>query len=338
MVEMAKFIKPILGIVPPDLTGLDPRQFTPADRPPAGVPEAAREAAGGLRPAHDDERDRLPPPVVRDGPAHRDDVGVRDHRDVPGRPEPGHGLRPAPPLHGRDRRRLPGLGHPARRDRAASRTRSAPRPARSAPRSDSRRRSPGSTSGAAAPSASCSSRARRSARRTVLSSVDARLTYLGLIEPGTLEPDVRGGGPPVQVPRLVGQGQPGRRPAARLHLPARRGRAPARRDQLQRRRRRHGAGLRRRQVRPLVEAAVHRHDHPDPRRPVDGAARQARHQLLRPVRAVQPRPEPRDVGRQPRGVRRRGHRPDRRGRPEHPRHHPPSPGPHPARHRAPVRA
>jgi phytoene dehydrogenase-like protein len=29
MVEMARFIKPILGIVPPDLTGLDPRQFTP---------------------------------------------------------------------------------------------------------------------------------------------------------------------------------------------------------------------------------------------------------------------------------------------------------------------
>jgi phytoene dehydrogenase-like protein len=29
MVEMAKFIKPILGIVPPDLTGFDPRQFSP---------------------------------------------------------------------------------------------------------------------------------------------------------------------------------------------------------------------------------------------------------------------------------------------------------------------
>ncbi len=29
MVEMAKFIKPILGIVPPDLTGLDVRQFAP---------------------------------------------------------------------------------------------------------------------------------------------------------------------------------------------------------------------------------------------------------------------------------------------------------------------
>ena len=29
MVEMAKFIKPILGIVPPDLTGFDPRQLSP---------------------------------------------------------------------------------------------------------------------------------------------------------------------------------------------------------------------------------------------------------------------------------------------------------------------
>ena len=35
--------------------------------------------------------------------------------------------------------------------------------------------------------------------------------------------------------------------------------------------------------------ALHRHDHPDPRGPVDGAARQARHELLRPVRAVPPR-------------------------------------------------
>jgi len=29
MVEMAKFIKPILSLVPPDLTGMDPRQFSP---------------------------------------------------------------------------------------------------------------------------------------------------------------------------------------------------------------------------------------------------------------------------------------------------------------------
>ncbi len=131
---------------------------------------------------------------------------------------------------------------------------------------------------------------------SVLSSVDARLTYLGLRRAGHPRPGVRGRGPPVQVPRLVGQGQPGRRPAARLHLPARRGRPPARRDQLQRRGRRHGARLRRREVRPLVEAAVHRHDHPDPGRPDDGAARQARHQLLRPVRAVPARPEPRAPG------------------------------------------
>ena len=29
MVEMARFIKPILSLVPPDLTGMDPRQFAP---------------------------------------------------------------------------------------------------------------------------------------------------------------------------------------------------------------------------------------------------------------------------------------------------------------------
>ena len=64
---------------------------------------------------------------------------------------------------------------------------------------------------------------------------------------------------PVPVPRLVGQGQPRARRAARLHLPARPGRAPARRDQLLAVGRLHGAGLRRRQVRPVLAPALHRH-------------------------------------------------------------------------------
>ena len=98
---------------------------------------------------------------------------------------------------------------------------------------------------------------------------------------------VRGGGPALQVPGLVRQGQPGGGPPARLQLPARHRGAPARRDLVQPEHRRHGAGLRRREVQPLQPPAVHRHDHPDARRPVDGAPRQAHHQLLRAVRAVQ---------------------------------------------------
>jgi len=46
------------------------------------------------------------------------------------------------------------------------------------------------------------------------------------------------------------------------------------------------SSVRRREVHHLQSEAVHRHDHSDPRRPVDDAARQARDQLLRPVRAV----------------------------------------------------
>ena len=70
-------------------------------------------------------RRRLPRPVVRDRPAQGDDVRVGDHRHVPGRPSPGHRLRPAPSLHGRDRRGVPGLGHPEGRDRRDLATRSA---------------------------------------------------------------------------------------------------------------------------------------------------------------------------------------------------------------------
>ena len=64
----------------------------------------------------------------------------------------------------------------------------------------------------------------------VLSSVDARRTFLVARRAGLARSRVRGGGPPLQVPRLVRQGQPRRRPAARLHVPAGRRRAPPRRD------------------------------------------------------------------------------------------------------------
>ncbi len=99
----------------PDLAG--PAAAAAARRAAADVPAAAGATAGGLRPADDDERGRLPRPVVRDRPAEGDDERVRDHRDVSGGPLARHGLRPAPPLHGRDRRGVPGLGDPEGRDR-----------------------------------------------------------------------------------------------------------------------------------------------------------------------------------------------------------------------------
>ena len=143
---------------------------------------------------------------------------VGDHRHVPGRQEPGHGLRPAPPLHGRDRRRVPGLGHPEGRDRRRSRNAigSAARALGAEIRTEAPGR-PDHRQAAAGRSASPSRSGEEIQADVVLSSVDARRTFLGLLEPGTLDAVVRGGGPPVQVPRLVGQGQPGRRPAARLH-------------------------------------------------------------------------------------------------------------------------
>ena len=45
MVEMARFIKPILAITPPDPTSLDPRPFLPLAEPRPGVPGAARSAS-----------------------------------------------------------------------------------------------------------------------------------------------------------------------------------------------------------------------------------------------------------------------------------------------------
>ena len=49
MVDMARFIKPILAIVPPDLTSLDPRPLLPAGRPRCGrsssCPSASRRSS-----------------------------------------------------------------------------------------------------------------------------------------------------------------------------------------------------------------------------------------------------------------------------------------------------
>ena len=77
MVEMGRFAKPILGMTPPDPTSLDPRgllellslgkRFRAHARPRSRQPGAAA----------DDERRRLPRPVVRDRRAQGDDVAPR---------------------------------------------------------------------------------------------------------------------------------------------------------------------------------------------------------------------------------------------------------------------
>ncbi len=79
------------------------------------VPRPRRHGSLQPGPADDDERGRLPRPVVRDRRAQGDDVGIGDHRHIPGRPLAGHGVRPAAPLHGRDRRCVPLVGLRARR-------------------------------------------------------------------------------------------------------------------------------------------------------------------------------------------------------------------------------
>ena len=264
MVDMARFIKPILSMVPPDPTPNDPRPLLPLGGLLRSLPEADGAPAGRLRPAHDDVRVRLPGPVVRDGSAQGDDVGVRDHRDVPGDQEPRHRVRPAPPLHGRDRRRVPGLGDPEGRHRRRSRTRSAARPSRRARRSGWRRPSRGSSSGTAGRRASSSRPARRSSptRSCRRSTAAGRSSTSWSPAPSTpsFEAEVR---------RFKFRGSSGKVNMALDGLPtsppAGPGRAPARRGLDSALDRRDGAGLRRRQVRPLEPPAVHRHHLPDPR-------------------------------------------------------------------------
>ena len=203
-----------------------------AGRPGPPLPAAPAAPAGGLRPADDDERIGVPGPVVRDRPAQGHDVRVRDHRHVPGRQEPGHRVRAAPPLHGRDRRRVPCLGDPEGRDRRGQQ--------RDRQRGQGpRRRDPHERAGRQRHRQGRSRRRRRARigrgdpRR--LDPVVARLAP-DVPEParaGLARPVVRGRGPALQVPWLVGQGQPRGRPPAGVHQPAGRRRAPPRGDQLQ---------------------------------------------------------------------------------------------------------
>ncbi len=79
-------------------------------------------------------------------------------------------------------------------------------------------------------------------------------------------PRLRGRGAALQVPRLERQGEPGARRPAGARVQARRRSVAPRRDQLQPEPRLHGARVRRREVRPVQRAAVHRLHHADARR------------------------------------------------------------------------
>ena len=244
-----------------------PAAAAAAGRPRPPVPAAPRAPAGGVRPADDDVGRGLPRPVVRDRPAQGDDVGVRDHRHLPGDPQPGHGVRAAPPLHGRDRRRVPRLGHPQGRHRRRQHVdrprgrgarrgdphRGARRPGHRPQRQGDRRRA----------------RERRGDRGDPrpVARADAKVTFLDLLEPGTLEPEFE-----QEVRRFKFRGSSGKVNLAVDALPdftslPGDGRAPPRRDLVLALDGRDGARLRRREVRPLERAPVHRHDHPHPRRP-----------------------------------------------------------------------
>ena len=131
--------------------------------------------------------------------------------------------------------------------------------------------------------------------KVVVSSVDPNLTFLQLHGRTRPARRLRRRRAPLQVPRLVGQGQPGARRAAEFHVHAGPRSASARRHLDLSQRRLHGARLRRCEVWGLFAAPVHRHGDSVADRSVGGAARQARDVVLRAVRALSP--ERRRVGR-----------------------------------------
>ena len=102
MVDMGRFVKPILTMAPPDPTSLEPRGLMDLLSLGATLPAAPRRGQVQQGPAHDHERRRLSRPVVRDRRAQGHDGGLGNHRHLPGRALARHRVRAPPPLHGRD--------------------------------------------------------------------------------------------------------------------------------------------------------------------------------------------------------------------------------------------
>ena len=153
----------------------------------------------------------------------------------------------------------------------------------------------------------------------VMSSLDSRLDVHPPAREGHPGPRLRVRRDALQVPRLERQGEPRARRPARARVQARPRRVAARRDLVLAEPRLHGARVRRREVRELLEAPVHRLHHPDARRPDDGASRQAHDELLRAVRAVPPGRRQRVDARAAGRVRRDRDRHARGAVPRHPR-------------------
>ena len=231
-------------MTPPDPTRLDPRALLRAARHGQALPRdaAARPHQPGAAP--DDERGGLPRSVVRDRRAEGHHERVGHHRHVPRGAIAGYRLRPAAPLHGRDRRFLPLVGPVARRDRRGLRTRSAMRHGASVRRFAPTARSRRFSRRTAGPLASCS--------RTATSSTPTRWSRAPIRGSRSSTGSTRWSCRPtsarrasLQVPRLLWQGQPRARRPAELHLPAGRRAAPARRDFDLAQCRLHGTRLRR---------------------------------------------------------------------------------------------
>ena len=118
MVEMGRFVKPILTMTPPDPTSLEPRGLMNllflGRRFRALSDQDKYNQVQLMTMSAVDFLDQWFETDVLEG----DDVGVRHHRHVSRRALAGHGVRAAPSLHGGDRRRVSLVGTVARRHRS----------------------------------------------------------------------------------------------------------------------------------------------------------------------------------------------------------------------------
>jgi phytoene dehydrogenase-like protein len=119
MVEMGRFVKPILTMIPPDPTSLDPRGLKDLlflGRRFQALPEADKYNQIQLMTMS--AVDFLDQWFETDVLKATMSASVRHHRYVSRRPIARNGVRAVAPLHGRDRRRLPVVGPFPRRYRS----------------------------------------------------------------------------------------------------------------------------------------------------------------------------------------------------------------------------
>ena len=307
MGRIARFVKPLLGMVPPDIGGVDPRGILALAGVAARVRGAAGTGAVRLRAAHDDELARLPRPVVRDGPLKATMAASGIIGTFQGIRSPGTAYvllhHYMGEIDGAFRAwGMPRGGTGSVSEAIASAAREAGAEIRTEAPVERILTRDGRATGVVLDGGE------EIAARHVLSSVDARADVGRPARGRRARRRDRGRPAPGPLPRLVRQGQPRGRRAAVVHVAARRRRASPRCDLDLAIDGVHGARLRRGEVRPLQRPPVHRPDHSDPARPLDGAARQARDQLLRAVRAVRAGARAGRLGRAARSVRRRGRR------------------------------